>query len=234
MTSFRIMSSPTSPELVIDLRPASGARPGPVGGVRDANRRLQATRIARAGLDLFLERGIESVSIEEIVLRAGVAKGSFYRYFDDRVALVEALVGPLARAIEEAADECRASLILAATPEQATGAYVQMAVRLAPVITGSQDVVQLYLQESRGPAHGARQPLRTLYERIEAIGVGLSATATEQGLVGGAPPEVAGRVVIGAIEQLAHAHIRGCLGVDPAFAGLAVVRMVIEGVRPRS
>ena len=33
---------------------------------------------------LFLERGIETVTIDEITREAGVAKGSFYRYFDDK------------------------------------------------------------------------------------------------------------------------------------------------------
>ena len=40
----------------------------------------------------FLERGIESVSIDDITREAGVAKGSFYRYFADKDALVGAVI----------------------------------------------------------------------------------------------------------------------------------------------
>jgi len=62
-------------------------RPGPVGGKRDQNRRERTAGLVSAGLQQFLERGIETVTIDEITREAGVAKGSFYRYFDDKKQL---------------------------------------------------------------------------------------------------------------------------------------------------
>lgn len=40
--------------------------------------------LVQAGLSLFAERSLDAVSIDEIVQRAGVAKGSFYNHFKDR------------------------------------------------------------------------------------------------------------------------------------------------------
>lgn len=49
-------------------------------------------RILEAAFDLFLERGVEEVSVQEITDRAGVAKGTFYIYFRDKEELRECLV----------------------------------------------------------------------------------------------------------------------------------------------
>ncbi|NND67856.1 MAG: TetR/AcrR family transcriptional regulator [Halioglobus sp.] len=57
-------------------------------------RRRQETRhqIMKAGRSLFVERGVENVSIDAITSTAGVAKGSFYNHFESRDALFDALV----------------------------------------------------------------------------------------------------------------------------------------------
>src|SRR5210317_2345369 len=59
-------------------------RPGAVGGKRDLNRRQRVQDLIDAGLSLFLERGIEAVTIDEVARKAGMAKGNFYRYFRDK------------------------------------------------------------------------------------------------------------------------------------------------------
>lgn len=49
-------------------------------------------RLLEAAYQLFLEQGFESVSIQEIVERAGVAKGTFYLYFRDKDDLRRCLI----------------------------------------------------------------------------------------------------------------------------------------------
>ena len=70
-------------------------RPGRVGGVRDLNRKERVKSLSDAALQLFLSRGLDVVTIDDITQMTGVAKGTFYRYFDDKEALVEALVAPV-------------------------------------------------------------------------------------------------------------------------------------------
>src|SRR5688500_3148300 len=67
-------------------------RPGPVGGARDANRLARLGQLGESALELFLAEGIPYVTIDQIVERAGVAKGSFYRYFRDKEELVASLL----------------------------------------------------------------------------------------------------------------------------------------------
>ncbi len=50
-------------------------------------------RILEAARKLFLERGFEAANLDEVAQRAGVAKGTIYRYFDSKAELyVEVLV----------------------------------------------------------------------------------------------------------------------------------------------
>jgi AcrR family transcriptional regulator len=63
----------------------AGAPPGP----RQRDQRLAGLLDAAAAL--FVEKGVAATSIEDIAERAGVAKGTFYHYFHDRTAMLEAL-----------------------------------------------------------------------------------------------------------------------------------------------
>lgn len=50
------------------------------------------TKIFKEAFELFKKKGTENTSIQEIVDRAGVAKGTFYLYFKDKYDLQEQLI----------------------------------------------------------------------------------------------------------------------------------------------
>lgn len=77
-------------------------RPGPEGGTRATNREQMRETLRGKALALFLSDGVESVTIDQIVGAAKVAKGSFYRYFSDKSDLVENLIDPTRKAMREA------------------------------------------------------------------------------------------------------------------------------------
>lgn len=62
---------------------------GAPSGPRQRDQRLAGLLDAAAAL--FVEKGMAATSIEDIASRAGVAKGTFYHYFQDRAAMLEAL-----------------------------------------------------------------------------------------------------------------------------------------------
>lgn len=72
--------------------------------------RSEATkkRLFDAAMELIGERGFTDASVDEIVERAGVAKGTVYYHFAGKAELVEALIAdrlaPLITAFHEAAD----------------------------------------------------------------------------------------------------------------------------------
>lgn len=69
---------------------------------------LKASRPSRtraalieAGLDLLVERPIDAIAIDELVARAGVAKGSFFNHFADKHAFAEAVAGEVRAGVED-------------------------------------------------------------------------------------------------------------------------------------
>lgn len=76
--------SPVAPTLNRPSRVA-GAPPGP----RQRDQRLSS--LLDAASALFVEKGVTATSVEDIAERAGVAKSTFYHYFQDRAAMLEVL-----------------------------------------------------------------------------------------------------------------------------------------------
>ncbi|WP_430420582.1 TetR/AcrR family transcriptional regulator [Phenylobacterium sp.] len=74
--------------------------------------RAQRTREAliRAGRELFSERAVDAVAIDDIVRAADVAKGSFYNHFTDRDDLVRAVVGQVRAQVEARVGEVNAGV----------------------------------------------------------------------------------------------------------------------------
>jgi AcrR family transcriptional regulator len=206
-------------------------RPGQPGGRRDTNRKERTKGLSDAALALFLERGIEAVTIEDITKKAGVAKGSFYRYFDDKLALVESLFSPVADAVTRIFDESHAKLVNAKTQEEAFASYDVIGEGLGHLFLNYGDVVQLYLAESKGPLEGARGPARKLANLVTEHAIAHSRLAMEKGLLKPFPPEISSLVVIGAAERLLHAILSEEQVGEPWEIPGHVIRIILDGMR---
>lgn len=55
------------------------------------NKLLKEKKLYEAAYDLFLQKGVDRTTIDVIVERAGVAKGTFYLYFTDKQDLMDKL-----------------------------------------------------------------------------------------------------------------------------------------------
>ena len=210
------------------------SRPGAPGGRRDENRKARTEALGKAALALFLEHGIEAVTIDEIAHAAGVAKGSFYRYFDDKTALVAWLVDPVARQMREALARTEARLGEAKDRAGAFTAYQELALALVPLAIFHFDVVRLYLQESRAPSRGACAPIAALVQAIDDGSVRLSEVAVQHGIVAVDDPRITAFATVGAIEQLAMSVLRGRLDASPPEIVGTLIRMILDGIGTRT
>ncbi len=210
-------------------------RPGKAGGKRDENRKQRAEAIAQAGLGLFLERGIEGVTIDEIAERAGTAKGNFYRYFDDKAQLVESLLLPMARTTRSAMRKCGVDLAKAKTNQGVTDAYASLATTLIASAVQYRDEVRLFLQEHRAPATAARASVRALSDELQQGAFRLSQAAKDHGVIAVKDPRISALAVIGAIEHLALVLLRGDIpDILPLDIASTLIGMVLDGLRPRT
>lgn len=173
------------------------------------------------------------MTIDDICRAADVAKGSFYRYFEDKEALVAALVEPVDAAVREAFDVCEARLREAKDPESLDAAYQTLAIALLPVALGHLDVLRLYLQERAAPAVGARVPLAAFARTVDEGAVRLTRVAVEHGLLRVRDPRISAYAVVGAIERLAQAVLAGELDASPVEILTTLIQLVLDGVRAR-
>ena len=70
---------------------------------RESRKERKRQNLLAAAYGLFTEKGVAKTSVDEIVRRANVAKGTFYLYFQDKDQLLQQLVYDIsARVLEEA------------------------------------------------------------------------------------------------------------------------------------
>ena len=206
-------------------------RPGALGGKRDLNRRKRVQDLIDAGLRLFLEDGIETVTIDEVAKEARMAKGNFYRYFRDKADLVEAVIEPVAGTIRKAIRECDQKLRSAEGREDTVAAYVLLGAGLAGAVAMHPDATRLYLQERRAPSVPARQAISALAQELDDRAIALSEVAVDRELLVVDDPRVSALAVIGAVEGLALAALRGQFNLDPQKTMHTLIALVLDGIR---
>ena len=95
-------------------------------GLREKKRRQTRQRIVDAGLELFLQKGIEATTLDEIAAKAEISRRNFFAYFPAKEDIVLAW--------EEGAGEALRQAVVAAAPGRGPLEAVQAAlVGLAPV-----------------------------------------------------------------------------------------------------
>lgn len=207
-------------------------RPGPEGGKRDLNRRETVQRLHDAALGLFLAEGTAAVTIDQIVLRAEIAKGSFYRYARDKADLVEQIMQPVGEKVIAALDRCEQALHRAQR-DTLTATYLALAGELSTVVAQHPSRVLLYLQEMRATAAAERRSIHALAEELTTRSITLTEIARDHGLIRDVDARVSALTVLGAIETILFEHLRRRrVAVDNVPAVIAeLVTIVLGGIR---
>ncbi len=107
--------------------------------------------ILRAALEVFVERGIDGASIEEIAARAGVARTTVYRRWSNRERLIAQAIASARGAPElrhargpAALSDVRDALIDALARTLTTPGYMRMAARLIGSIPTCPELMRVY------------------------------------------------------------------------------------------
>jgi AcrR family transcriptional regulator len=206
--------------------------PVPQESVREANRREREKALGEAALRLFVERGLDGVTIDDITQAAGVAKGTFYRYFEDKAALVDTLLEPVRRELLQGLVACGEALEAARDVEAMFEAYRAVAAVIASALLQHPGVVRLYLQECHGPAVGARVKVGEVARLISRHAVEITRKAHTHGLLRPIRPAISGLAVVGAVERLLLAVLSEEEDIgNPLELPDALTALVLDGLR---
>ena len=143
------------------------SRPEPGIRLRDRIRAETREAILRAAEQAFVEGGLEAARMEAIAARAGVAVGTLYNHFDDREALLGALVDAHRRALLLRLDRAVASGRGRPFEEALAGLLQALFAHLAE----HRGLLALLMQAeaARLAAHGRGPLLDEVTRRVETV-----------------------------------------------------------------
>lgn len=132
--------------------------------------RAQRTRSAliAAGFELLAERPIDAIAIDEVVARAGVAKGSFFNHFADKPGFGHALAGEVRRALEARVDAANAGI---ADPVERLVGGMRVAIEFALEERAQAIVMMRGLEVSTAIDHDLNRGIRADVEALVAAGL---------------------------------------------------------------
>ena len=200
--------------------------------MRDRNRLANQHQLGSAALMLFLEHGTAAVTIDQIVERAGMAKGSFYRYANDKADLVAQILAPVIAAATGALDRCELAL-RHARRDTVAAIYLTLARELSEVVAREAPRVLLYLQEARVPVSASPQAIQELADQLTTRAIALTEIARDHGLIRAVDPEISALAVLGAIDAILFAHLRRRRAPSAEVPRITaeLVDIVLRGIR---
>ncbi len=118
-------------------------------------------RLVAVAHELIAQGSYESLRIEEIVLRAGVAKGTFFAHFVDKDSLMDLLIG---ERIDALLDQAQAR-----TPPANADQVVERLLPLLDFMTSERYVFDVMLRRSGAAAHEDIGPIALSLGRMTGI-----------------------------------------------------------------
>ena len=103
-------------------------------------------QLYRCAMELFRKKGYDGVSVDEIVRKAGTAKGTFYIYFNSKADIITEML----RQYDDYYDEVAAKLDASWSVEHRLRYMIQAACRFTQEVIGLDLIRALYTQEISG------------------------------------------------------------------------------------
>ena len=104
-------------------------------GLREKKRRQTRQRIVDAGLELFLSKGIDATTLDEIAAKAEISRRNFFAYFPAKEDIVLAW--------QDGADAALREAVIAAAPGREPLAAVQHAIKVLVPLFATHNFMQL-------------------------------------------------------------------------------------------
>lgn len=155
----------------------AAARPSSPGLDTDRGKRERRRQIVRAATEVFVEAGYHGASINAIIERAQIARGTFYLYFDSKAAVFDSI---LDHAMTELSARIHRIDVESADAKPPQVQLREQLVATLEFIVGDRPLATLLLASGQTPEAEAAERLgqffgwiRDLLERALASGVEL-------------------------------------------------------------
>jgi AcrR family transcriptional regulator len=184
------------------------------------------SELLHAARDVFVEKGFAAASVDDIVLRAGVARGTFYLYFQDKRAVFEALVDDFLSRISACVKSIELGPGTAPPIDQLRG-NIHRVVALA---LGEPTIVKLALFDATGLDPELDGKLHGYYEALRR----LIAESLQQGQALGMVREGDRRAMVaiglGGLKEVLVDAVRGAIAPDADAITDEIMRFLASGL----
>jgi AcrR family transcriptional regulator len=212
------------------VRAGRGKSQSSTGGSRPADGVDRRAELVAAARDVFSQKGYHEATVDDITRAAGVAKGTFYLYFDEKRAIYHELVRTFLQHIKDIGASVAAEV---RTPREFFDRCERAAGELLRVFQEHLPLARLAYRESMGLDHELERMLRDFYRdlaRVEADNIRLG---IELGLFRQVDPLVCAYAHIGMVERVALGLLSEKNPPEPTHVVRELLGIAFEGLRLR-
>jgi AcrR family transcriptional regulator len=171
------------------------ARAGRAPSVAKAERRLQILTAAR---DEFAKRGYHQTTIDDIVAQAGVARGTFYLYFEDKRAVFSDL-------IDRFAAQLAMTIVRITTDDPGENVASQVRENIRRIIgtcLGDRAMTKILFSDAVGVDPAFDRKLMNFYDSMVGLLTESLRDGQALGVVSDGEPRVLAYLTLGALKEL--------------------------------
>ena len=171
-------------------------------GKREEKKQRTRKHIRQTAKILFIEQGFQSTTIDDIVKSVGIARGTFYLYYEDKISLFTELLQdmyqPIVDILQRTLNDFESTN---ATVLSHQIRYLQTAIELAQFIEVNKSTLPLHFQEiwSAGE-HGLA--MRQWRSDIENLAQALIDSSIQQEIIRPVPSKMTAMAIVSAAERV--------------------------------
>jgi AcrR family transcriptional regulator len=165
------------------------------GALQKTERRQQILGVAR---ELFSKRGYHQTTIDDIVAQAGVARGTFYLYFEDKRAVFSDLV-------DRFAGQLSMAIVRIVTDDAARSVTEQVRENIRAIIAtalADRAMTKILFSDAIGVDPAFDRKLQTFYDTVVQLLTESLKDGQALGIVADGEPRVLAYLTIGALKEL--------------------------------
>jgi len=186
---------------------------------RSARAEIQRGRrrdaILRAASTLFSRQGYHSTSVADVIAAAGISRGTFYLYFDNKDSLFLELIEQFIQRIMDVVEVVDPSL------PNPTGRIYDNVRRVVDVVFDNRELTVLVLREDVGLNPEVDEKLKRFYGFVRAMVEGALENGARVGLIREVNEPIVATALIGAIKEVFMHHLVVAADTEPARESVA-------------
>lgn len=167
----------------------------------EQQRELRRDAILKVASMLFGRQGYHATSIADVLEAAGISRGTFYLYFDNKDSLFLELMEQFIQRIMEVVE-----VVDPAMPNPAARIYDNVR-RVVDVVFDNQDLTLMVLREGLGLKPEVDEKLKRFYGFVREMVEGALANGARLGLIRKVNEPIVATALIGAIKEVFLHHL---------------------------